>query len=266
MLRHGNAGAQTCLSPLAVKGKLRPKNGPKTILKGESVRILLVENDAAVAASLTSRLSAAGYVVDLATDLGQAEHAATLSSYRLIILDRDLPEGDGLLSIRALKAAIRDVRIIVLTALGSLNDKVAGLDAGADDYLTKTVQFDELLARMRAALRRPGGISQTVIQCAGVTFDPETRAFSINGEPAVFNRRQHLILETLMMKSRGVIHREAILEQVYGFDDDVQSNTLDSHISRLRSLLSALDSGVEIQTVRGIGYMLSESKTWKNLG
>jgi DNA-binding response OmpR family regulator len=230
------------------------------------VRILLVENDAENKTSLASQLGASGYVVDKAGDPGQAEHAVALVSYGLIILDRDLPNSDVLLCIRALKAANPDVRIIVLTTLGSLNDKVAGLDAGADDYLTKPVQFDELLARMRAALRRPGGISQTVIQCAGVTFDPETRAFSINGGPAVFNRRQHLILETLMIKSRRVIHREAIIAQVYGFDDDVQSNTLDSHLSRLRSRLSALKSGVEIQTVRGIGYMLSESKTWKNLG
>jgi two-component system, OmpR family, response regulator len=226
------------------------------------VRILLVENDAAIAASLTSRLSAAGYVVDLATDSGQAEHAASLSSYGLIILDRDLPEGDGLLSIRALKAAIRDVRIIVLTALGSLNDKVAGLDAGADDYLTKPVQFDELLARMRAALRRPGGIPQAAVECAGIVFDPATRTFLVNGQPIVFNRRQHLILEMLMLKSRRVVHREAFLEQVYGFGDEVQPNTLDSHLSRLRSKLSALNSGVDIQTVRGIGYILSERKDW----
>ncbi len=225
------------------------------------MRILLVEHDTAIASSLTSRFNDSGYVVDLASDSGEAKHAVTLTNYSLIILDCDLPDGDGLACIKALKEASSNARIIVLTALGSLNDRVTSLDAGADDCITKPVQFDELLARMRAALRRPGGIAQPMIHCGEIAYQPETREFLINGEATVFNRRQHLILEMLIVRCRRVVQREAILDQVYGFDDEVQPNTLDAHVSRLRSRLSALDSNLEIRTIRGIGYILTESQT-----
>ena len=235
-----------------------PQSEPMHNQSGYSVRILLVDSGIKTAASLISRLAASGYVVDRASDAGMAEHAASITTYELIILDRDLPDGDGLLSIPALKAAARGVRIIVLTALGSLNDRIAGLDAGADDCLTKPVHFEELLARMRAALRRPGGSPQEPIQCGAIIYHTGTRQFLVNEKPSVFNRRQHLILEMLITQCRRVVHRETILEQVYGFGDEVQSNTLDAHISRLRSKLYEMQSGVEVLTIRGIGYMLTE--------
>lgn len=223
------------------------------------MRILLIDSDMGTAMSLTSRLIASGYVVDRARDVGEAQYAASIVRYGLVILDRALPDGDGLSFIPWLKSATRDARIIVLTALASQNDKIAGLDAGADDYMTKPVQFEELLARMRAALRRPGGIPQAIIPCGGMTYDPGTRQFLIKGSPSVFNRHQHLILEMLIMQRQRVVHREVMLERGFGFDDRVRSNTLDSHISRLRSKLVALGSGVDVLTVRGIGYMLTAS-------
>jgi two-component system, OmpR family, response regulator len=224
------------------------------------VRILLFDSGNTTGNSLISRLTASGYVVDHASDAMLAEHAAKMVAYELIILDRDLQDGDGLLLISALKAVARDVRIIVLTALGSLNDRIAGLNAGADDCLTKPVHFEELLARMRAALRRPGGSLREPIQCAGIVYYPGTRQFLVNEKPSLFNRRQHLILELLMTQCRRAVHRETIIEQVYGFDDEVQSNTLDAHISRIRSKLSELQSGVVVLTIRGVGYMLMENK------
>ncbi len=224
------------------------------------MRILLVEDERQLACQLTSRLVEGGFVVDHVVDAEHAEAAASTTNYPLIILDRRLPDGDGLTKVRDLRAILPDVRIIILTALDATQDKVRGLDAGADDYLTKPFEFDELMARIRAALRRPGGATQPAICCANILYDPAPREFRINGEALVFKRREHLILEALIMRSRRVVQRETFMEQVYGFDDDVQSNTLDAQISRLRARLIQLDAGVAIHPIRGVGYMLTESK------
>ena len=223
------------------------------------MRILLVEDDHHLAASLTERISAAGYVVDQVSTGEEAEAAAAAIPYPLAILDRRLPDGDSVRRISVLRRFQPDIRIIVLTALDATLDKIGGLDAGADDYLPKPIDPDELLARIRAALRRPGGAILPPIACGRLLFDPATREFQVDGKVMLLKRREFLILEALMMRARRVVQRSAFMDQVYGFNEEVQSNTLDAHISRLRGRLADHGAGVIIHPIRGVGYLLSEA-------
>jgi DNA-binding response OmpR family regulator len=222
------------------------------------MRILLVEDDALLARSLIDRLSSAGYVVDHVASGEAAQAASAAVAYPLAILDRRLPDGDAIGRIGALRRSSPDMRIVVLTALDAVVEKVGGLDAGADDYLTKPVDPDELLARLRAALRRPGAPAQPRITCGRLSYDPGSREFHVAGHALVLKRREWMILETLIMRARRVVQRHEFMNRVYGFDDEVQSNTLDAHISRLRSRLAELQAEVLIHPIRGVGYMLIE--------
>lgn len=222
------------------------------------MKLLLVEDDRFLGSSLQARLAEFGYVVDRVRTCDEAATAARLSNYTLIILDRRLPDGDAIGSIAALRRAQSDVRIIVLSALDATTDKIDGLDAGADDYLTKPFDFDELIARVRAALRRPGAAPQPPIRCGRLRYDPQSREFTIGSEPILLKRRELLILEALIMRARRVVQRDVFMDQVYGFNESIQSNTLDAHISRLRGRLGELDAQVQIHPVRGVGYMLAE--------
>ena len=218
-----------------------------------------MEDDVQLAGSLTRRISAAGYVVDQVATGEEAEAAVAAMSYPLALLDRRLPDGDGVRRIPTLRRFRPEIRIILLTALDATLDKIGGLDAGADDYLTKPVDGDELIARIRAAMRRPGGAVQPPIFCGRLVYVPATREFQINGEVILLKRRELLILEALIMRARRVVQRSTFMDQVYGFNEEIQSNTLDAHISRLRTRLSDIDAGVIIHPIRGVGYMLSEA-------
>ncbi len=219
----------------------------------------MVEDEAQLGRAIQTRLQEADFIVDLVDCAADAEAAASTAPFALIILDRRLPDGDGLGSIKALRRELPGVRIIVLTALDTITEKILGLEAGADDYLTKPFEPDELVARVRAALRRPGAVAQPMIICANLCYDPNHREFAISGDTFVLKRREHLILEALMTRARRVVQREFFMETAYGFDDEIQSNTLDAHISRLRAKLLDLGALVQIRSVRGVGYMLSEA-------
>lgn len=222
------------------------------------VRLLLVEDDPLLGRSLEQRLTAAGYVVDWVLCGEDAEAAAAATPFPLVILDRRLPDGDGVGRIATLRRFRPNIRILVLTALDATPEKIGGLNAGADDYLTKPIDPDELIARVRAALRRPGGAEQPAIACANLSYDPGNREFRVNGAPILLKRRELLILETLMMRARRVVQRQTFLDQVYGFNEEIQSNTLEAHVSRLRARLSELGADIVIHPVRGVGYMLTE--------
>lgn len=223
------------------------------------MRLLLVEDDPLLARTLEERLNAAGFVVDRVVTGEDAEAAAAACPYSLAVLDRRLPDGDGIARITALRGFRPDIRIVVLTALDATPEKIGGLNAGADDYITKPFDLDELIARVRAALRRPSGALQTPILCANLTYDPENREFRVDGEPVHLKRREFLILETLAMRARRVVQRQTFLDQVYGFNEEIQSNTIEAHISRLRTKLRELGAAVVIHPVRGVGYMLTEA-------
>jgi DNA-binding response OmpR family regulator len=222
------------------------------------MRILLIEDDRPLAHLLSLQLVSAGYVVDRVGLLSEADAAVLIHDYALILLDRRLPDGDGLTAVKALRQARPGVPIIMLTALDTVRDKVSGLDAGADDYLTKPVDGDELLARIRAALRRPGGETSPPIQCGRVIFEPGSRQVSIAGAPVAMKRRELALFECLILRARRVVQRETLMNRIYGFDDDVQSNALDAHVSRLRTRLSELNAAVTIHPIRGVGYLLDE--------
>ena len=222
------------------------------------MRILLVEDEAEMAAALASALKRYDMVVDHVPTLAEAEEAIAADVHGAVLLDRQLPDGDGLALIPKLRARNDGVPIIVLTARGELTDRIAGLDSGADDYLAKPFAVEELLARLRAVLRRPAGMQPDIVKAGRLAFDLSHREASVDGRPLDLPRRELLVLETLVRRLGRTVLRVALEESVYSFDDAVQSNALDTHVSRLRRKLADVDAGVEIHGIRGVGYLLKQ--------
>jgi two-component system OmpR family response regulator len=223
------------------------------------LRILLIEDEPEMASLVASLLAGAGFVVDCVSTLAEALEAARQRPYGLLLLDRRLPDGDGLSLLPELRSMRPGIRVMMLTAFDHLSDRVSGLDAGADDYLTKPFQGEELIARVRACFRRPGGAALPPLVAGVLSLNLATREVTIAGRPVTLNRRELLLLQALMRRTSRVTTRDALLEEIYSFQDEVQANTLDALVSRLRRRLSVLRAGVEIHTVRGIGYMLTET-------
>jgi two-component system OmpR family response regulator len=220
------------------------------------VRVLLVEDEPEMASSLMAALKNHGVVVDHVSTLAHAQEATALNPYSAILLDRQLPDGDGLELVPRLRADGLNTPVIVLTARGGIIDKVSGLDTGADDYLSKPFALDELLARLRAVLRRPSHLSPDILKVGRLSFDTESRTASVDGKLLELPRREMLVLEALLNRAGRTVTRAVIEDAVYGFDDEIQSNALDTHISRLRRKLYDADSGIEIHAIRGVGYLL----------
>lgn len=218
------------------------------------MRVLLVEDEMDMAAALTAALSRHDIVVDHARTLAIAEEACRSGVHDAMLLDRKLPDGDGLSLIPIVRREQAGLPIIVLSALGSPDDRVAGLDNGADDYLPKPFSTDELLARLRAVMRRPVMLGNTTVTVGRLVFDLVQRQAEVDGEPLELTRRELLALEILVRRSGRTVSRGALEEAVYGYDDEIASNSLDAHISRLRRKLAAAD--VEIHGIRGLGYLL----------
>jgi DNA-binding response OmpR family regulator len=223
------------------------------------MRVLLVEDQPEMVAALRAALARHDMLVDHAHDLSEAEAIAATGSYDAIVLDRQLPDGDGLSLIPKLRARGNAVPVLVLTARGELADRVAGLDSGADDYLGKPFAFEELLARLRALSRRPANVQQHIARIGHLSFDFTHREASVDGRSLEMPRRERLVLETLLHRMGRMVQRSALMEAVYGLDDDVQPNALDTHVSRLRRRLAEAAAGVTINGVRGLGYVLRET-------
>ena len=222
------------------------------------MRILLVEDEAEMAGALASALKRYDMIVDHVLTLAEAEEAISADVHAAVLLDRQLPDGDGLALIPKLRARADGVPIIVLTARGELADRVAGLDSGADDYLAKPFAVEELLARLRAVLRRPAGVQPDIIRAGRLAFDFGHREASVDGAPLELPRRELLVLEALVRRMGRTVLRSALEEAVYSFDDEIQSNALDTHVSRLRRKLAEADAHVEIHGIRGVGYLLKK--------
>ncbi|MDI3566547.1 response regulator transcription factor [Bradyrhizobium sp. Arg816] len=222
------------------------------------MRILLVEDEAEMAGALASALKRYDMIVDHVPTLAEAEEAISADVHAAVLLDRQLPDGDGLALIPKLRARADGVPIIVLTARGELADRVAGLDRGADDYLAKPFAVEELLARLRAVLRRPAGLQPDIIRAGRLAFDFGHREASVDGTPLELPRRELLVLEALVRRMGRTVLRSALEEAVYSFDDEIQSNALDTHVSRLRRKLAEADAHVEIHGIRGVGYLLKK--------
>lgn len=222
------------------------------------MRILLVEDEPELASVLRTALKRHDMVCDHAASLLEAEDFAAVDSYDAILLDRQLPDGDGLTLVPKLRARGNATPVLVLTARSDTADKVDGLDMGADDYLAKPFAFEELLARLRALLRRPANVQTQVIKAGDLSFDFGHREVSVRGEPMTLPRRELLVLEALFKRTGRMVQRSSLMEAVFGLDDEIQSNALDTHVSRLRRKLAEADCGVEINGVRGVGYLLRE--------
>ena len=220
------------------------------------MRLLLVEDDPRIAASLSVALERETYVVDLLERLDDAMEAVKANSYALAVIDLHLPDGSGLDLVRALAPLPNRPRILILTVDGQTRSKIDGLDAGADDYLQKPFDLDELLARLRALRRRWPSPTTRVIAIGAIRFDLVAREVQVHGTPLRLPRRELLILETLLVRAGRVASRESLEAAVYGIDDAVGSNTLDAQISRLRGRLNEAGAGVRISALRGLGYML----------
>ncbi|KAF1016254.1 MAG: Swarming motility regulation protein RssB [Stenotrophomonas maltophilia] len=224
------------------------------------MHILLIEDEAELAATLRTALQRERYVVDLADSVSMAREAALCGLHDLVLLDRTLPGGDGLELIALLREHNPGVPVIVLSALGTLPDRAEGLDEGADDYLGKPFALEELFARIRAVRRRPSGLQAATIDVGRLVFDPVSGEASVDGERLELPRREIRVLGALARRLGRTVLRESIEMAVYGFEDGVHSNSLDSHVSRLRRKLADAGAGVEIHAIRGVGYLMRESK------
>ena len=224
------------------------------------MRILLVEDEMGMAANVRAALGKQEILVDHATSLEIAREAVMGQLHDAVLLDRKLPDGDGLSLIPLLRKVRAGVPVIVMSAMGTSSDRITGLDTGADDYLAKPFSLDELLARLRAVMRRNPDVADKGISLGAIVFDSQGRHISCHGAMLELPRREFLVLEALIRRAGRTVSREALEESVFGYDDEIASNTLDAHISRLRKRLVEAEAGVEIHAVRGIGYFLKASQ------
>ena len=216
------------------------------------MRVLLVEDYAMIGEAVLDVLRAEHYAVDWVRDGAMAETALRSQSYDLVLLDLGLPRRDGLEVLRSLRARHATVPVLVATARDAVGDRVAGLDAGADDYVVKPYDTDELLARVRALIRRSAGRGEPVFSHKGVTLNPATREAAVAGQPVMLSAREWAVLEPMLARPGVVFSRTQLEEKLYGWKDDINSNAIEVYVHGLRKKL-----GSElIQTVRGLGYVV----------
>jgi len=218
------------------------------------MRILLAEDNVMLAKSLSEALTQAGFTVDCMHDGRSADHLLSTQDYALLILDLGLPRMDGLEVLRRLRQRRNPLPVLILTAHGSVEDRVRGLDLGADDYLAKPFDLSELEARARALIRRSHGHDNTQLDCGPLHYDSITRAFTIDGELLPLTGRERSVLEVLMLRDGKAVNKSALSEKIFGIDESVNADAIEIYIHRLRKKLDG--SGVAIVTLRGLGYLL----------
>lgn len=214
------------------------------------MRLLLVEDDAMIGRAMRQGLEAAGFVVDWVTDGRAAELALANGVYDLALLDLGLPGKDGMALLQDLRGRREPLPVMVVTARDAVADRIAGLNAGADDYVLKPFDLDELVARVRALLRRHAGSPAPQLECGALLLDPARREVRLRGEPVALSAKEFALLETLMQRPGAVLSRERLEDALYGWDHEVGSNAVEVHLHNLRRKLGA---GV-IGNVRGVGY------------
>ncbi len=218
------------------------------------MRLLLVEDDEILGDGLVEGLKMEGYAVDWLTNGKLADEALKLNCYELIVLDLNLPDMEGLDILKALRARKDETPVMVLTAKDTVPDRVEGLDSGADDFVIKPFELDEVCARLRALARRNEGRSVPNIEYKGIVLDPAAHQVTWNDEKVELSQKEFEILSFLMSNIGKVISRARLEESLYSWDSDVESNTVEVHIHHLRK---KLDSSI-IRTVRGVGYIIDE--------
>jgi len=211
---------------------------------------LLVEDDQMIGEAVRLGLRRQGLTVDWVQDGAAAKTALSTETFDLVLLDLGLPKLDGLQVLKWLRGTGSKVPVLILTARDSVNDRIRGLDAGADDYILKPFDFDELAARVRAVLRRQSGRAENLVEHLGVTMDPASHAVTRDGEPVNLSQREFALLEALLERPGQVLSRVQLEERLYGWGEEVESNAVEVHIHNLRKKLGA----EYIQNVRGVGY------------
>ena len=220
------------------------------------MRVLIVEDEERIAHQVADALNAHGFSSDICLNLADGLALATDETFDALIADRVLPDGDAIELVRRLRSIAHDIPILMLTAKDGVEDRVAGLDAGADDYLVKPFEMKELIARMRALLRRPGSIFGETETVGNLRYDFQTRQADVSGRPFNLSRHALVVLDQLMFAADRVVSKELLLDKVYGLEAP-ESNTIPVHIHNLRRRLSEEEAGATIQTFRGLGYMLT---------
>jgi two-component system OmpR family response regulator len=216
------------------------------------LRLLVIEDDPDLNRQLTTELTDAGYEVDSAFDAEEGHYLGDSEPYDAVILDIGLPKMDGISVLESWRRAGRSMPVLILTARDRWSDKVQGFDAGADDYVAKPFHLEEVLARVRALLRRSAGHAKSEFNCGPVRLDTRTGCVSVDGNPVKLTSHEYKVLEYLMLHRDRVVSRTELIEHLYDQDFDRDSNTIEVFVGRIRKKL-----GVDvIQTVRGLGYML----------
>jgi DNA-binding response OmpR family regulator len=225
------------------------------------MRVLVVEDHEVLAKAMKMAFENEGYVVDTVNRCEDGEAASETVSYDIIVLDRGLPDKDGLNLLRLIRDRGDSTPVLLLTARTQINERVEGLDSGGDDYVAKPVEMEELVARVRALLRRPKSSLDLILELGNLKYDTRNREVHISNAIIDVSRRETDVLELLLRRSGRVVPKDVMEEKIYGFDDEVSSNSVEVHISRLRKRLSEAGADVEIKTRRGIGYIISSGAT-----
>ncbi len=222
------------------------------------MRILLIEDHERLATFVKRGLVREGFTVDNFGTLGEGLAALNAVSYDTVVLDLGLPDGDGLTLLRTLRDRSDNTPVLILTARDAVDDRVTGLNAGSDDYLLKPFAMEELVARIRALLRRPGGVMGVTLEAGNISFDTTAREVRVDDSPVHISRREMSVLELLMRRHGRVVPKDVLEDKIYGFDEKVTSNSVEVHISRLRKRLTNAQASVSIHTLRGVGYLLAD--------
>lgn len=221
------------------------------------MRVLVVEDEALLSRQLAKAFTQAGYAVDCAADGEQADYLAHTERYDAVVLDLGLPKIDGLTLLRRWRESDIFTPVLILTARGSWHEKVQGIDGGADDYVAKPFRIEEVLARIRALIRRASGLVQAEIRCGSLALDARTARVSVGGTPVMLTSHEFRVLSYLMHHRGRVVSRTELTEHIYAQNFDRDSNTVEVFIARLRRKLGPFF----IETVRGLGYRMRESTT-----
>jgi len=218
------------------------------------MKILLVEDNRALSQWLARTLEADKYTVECAYDGAEADDLLRTEAYDLVILDLALPSLDGREVLRRLRGRHNPVPVLILTAYSGTQERIEGLDTGADDYMAKPFEVHELEARLRALLRRANQQKNPILACASLHYDSNARLFALAGEPLTLTPREHAVLEMLMMKAGRTVSKKALADSVFTMDQDVSPDAIEIYVHRLRKKLESGDA--VIVTLRGLGYLL----------
>jgi two-component system, OmpR family, response regulator QseB len=219
------------------------------------MRILVIEDDDMIGRAVRTGLTQAGFAVDWVTDGRAAELSLANGVYDLAILDLGLPKQDGMAVLATLRAAGNAMPVLIASARDTVRDRIAGLEAGADDYVLKPFDLDELVARVRALLRRSAGSGAPVLQVGSLALDPVRRTVMQDSAEVALSAKEFAVLEALMQRPGAVVSRERLEESVYGWGEEVGSNAIEVHLHHLRKKLGA----EVIRNVRGVGYRVTEA-------